>query len=45
VQAHQGIQKLLQAEHDATSVVKAAKDGRLPRNPLLRALPWSAVIL
>jgi len=29
--AHQGIQKLLQAEHDATSVVKAAKDEKVAR--------------
>ena len=29
-QAHAGIQKLLTAEHDATEVVKAAKDGALP---------------
>jgi len=29
--AHQGIQKLLMAEHDATAVVKAAKDEKVAR--------------
>ena len=44
VQAHAGIQKLLTAEHEATEIVKQAKDGaREPRpSPLSRTLSKSS---